>query len=86
MNRINRERAIDINRFTKEPIIMNINEKFIWQPKQGTFDTLLTCVIRSSDNFYKTFRFPTERAFANALTYIEQNPNFVPKDLLQFVR
>lgn len=85
MDRINLDRVCELNRFSKEPIIMNITERHIYQPKNGTFDKVITCVIKSS-TYFKTFRFPTERAFANALNYLENNPNFVPKDLLKFVR
>lgn len=86
MNNINLERAADINKYNRKPIIININEKFIYKPEIATFDSYITCVINSVGGFYKSFAFPTERAFANALTEIEKNPNFAPKDLVKFTR
>ena len=86
MNQINLDRSQELNRFNHKPIIVNITERFQYDSNTGVFDKYITCVIRSSDGFFKTFRFPTERAFANALTYLENIPNFLPKDLLKFVR
>jgi hypothetical protein len=86
MNHINLERAANINKYSKESVIINITERFLYKPEMATFDSYISCVIRSTNGFYKTFRFPTERAFGNALFYLEKNPNFVPKDLIKFTR
>jgi hypothetical protein len=86
MNHINLERACDINKYSKEPIITNITERFIYKAQQGVFDDIISCVIKSTDGFFKTFRFPSERAFANALSELEINRNFTSKDLLKYVR
>lgn len=86
MNIINLERAADINKYNRDPIITNIIERFIYKPKQGNFDSVISCVIRASDGYFKTFLFPTERAFANALSYLELTPNFRAKDLLMFTK
>lgn len=86
MNYINLERAANINKYNIEPIIVNITERFLYKPHLATFDSYISCIIKSSNGFYKTFRFPTERAFANALTYLETNPYFVPKNLVKFTK
>lgn len=86
MNLINLNRASEINKYNREPIITNITERFIYKPTVCTFESVISCVIRDTNGYFKTFRFPTERAFANALSYLELTPNYRCKDLLQFVR
>jgi len=68
------KKAADINKYNNDiPIITNIAERFIYKPRIGAFDSYISVVIRSLSGYYKTFNFPTERAFENALDDLAKN-------------
>lgn len=63
----------DLNRLTdrlnieNKPRILRFKEVFNYIEHNGTFDSYITVTIRSLDGFIKTYNFPTERAFENAV-------------------